>query len=98
MTNLTQPKPNPVPAILVYGTRRSRREACAGRRPQRTPNVLEVVRRQLRQHVRIDLVVSEIRLVLAEAEAAKPPANVHGRAPPGLQDNHTDPAMCPARG
>jgi hypothetical protein len=48
------------------------------------PDVLEVVRRQLRQHVRIDLVVSEIRLVLAEAEAAKPPANVHGRAPPGF--------------
>ena len=38
---------------------------------------------QPRQHVRVDLVVPEIRLVLAEAETAKPPADIHGRAPHG---------------
>jgi hypothetical protein len=41
-------------------------------------NVLEVIRRQLRQNVRVDLVVPEIRLVMAEAETAKPPRHVHG--------------------
>jgi hypothetical protein len=50
-------------------------------------DVLEDVVRQPRQQVRVDLVVSEIRLVLAEPETAKPPADIHGRAPHGLQDN-----------
>jgi len=36
------------------------------------------------ENVRVDLIVSEIRLVLAEAETAKPPADIHGRAPHGL--------------
>jgi hypothetical protein len=47
----------------------------------RDADVLEVVVRQPRQQVRVDLVVSEIRLVLAEPETAKPPPHVHGRAP-----------------
>jgi len=51
------------------------RAAIAARSLRRSPtrgdpDVLEVVRRQLRQHVRIDLVVPEIRLVLAETEAS----------------------------
>ena len=66
--------------------------ACGGQRSDRgeqpapiadgsDADVLEIVRRQLRQHVCIDLVVPKIRLVLAETETAKPPADVHGRAP-----------------
>jgi hypothetical protein len=47
-------------------------------------NVLEAGVRQLRQQVRVDLVVPEIRLVLTETETAKPPADIHGRAPHGL--------------
>ncbi len=39
----------------------------------RNADVLEVIVRQPRQQVRVDLVVSEIRLVLAEHETAKPP-------------------------
>ena len=36
------------------------------------------------QQVRVDLVVPELRLVLAESETAKPPADIHGRASHGL--------------
>ena len=44
-------------------------------------NVLEVVRRQPRQHVRVDLVLSKFLLVLTEAETAKPHTDIHGRPP-----------------
>ena len=47
-------------------------------------DVFEAVGRELRQYSRIDLAILEIRLVLFEAETAKPPADVHGRAPHGL--------------
>ena len=47
-------------------------------------NILEVVARQPREHLRVDFIVSKIGLVLAEAETAKPPADIHGRAPHGL--------------
>ncbi len=47
-------------------------------------DVPEVVRRQLRQDVRVDPVVSKVLLVLTETETAKPPADVHGRAPHGI--------------
>jgi hypothetical protein len=47
----------------------------------RDADFLEVVARQPRQQLRVDPVVSEIRFILFEAETAKPPANIHGRAP-----------------
>ena len=50
----------------------------------RDADVLEVVRGQPRQQVRVDLVVPEIRLVLAEPKTAKPPADIHRRASHGL--------------
>ena len=50
----------------------------------RNANVLEVVNRQPRQHVRVDLVVPELLLVLAEPKTAKPPADIHRRASHGL--------------
>jgi len=50
---------------------------------RRDANIFEVVCRQPRQHVRVNLVVSELLLVLTEAEAAKPIADIHGRAPHG---------------
>jgi hypothetical protein len=45
---------------------------------------LEVAIGEIGEHIEIDLVVSEIGLVLAKAETAKPPADIHGRAPHGL--------------
>jgi hypothetical protein len=50
-------------------------------------DVLEVIVRQPQQQVRVDLIVSEIRLELAEPETAKPPQDVHARASYGLTDN-----------
>ena len=50
----------------------------------RNANVLEVVNRQPRQQVRVDLVVPELLLVLAEPKTAKPPADIHRRASHGL--------------
>ncbi len=37
----------------------------------------------MRQDGRIDLIPPKIRLVLAEAQTAKPPADIHRRAPHG---------------
>ena len=50
----------------------------------RNANVLEVVNRQPRQQVRVDLVVPELLFVLAEPKTAKPPADIHRRASHGL--------------
>jgi hypothetical protein len=50
----------------------------------RDADVLEDGVRQPRQQVRVDLVVPEIRFVLAEPETAKPAADIHGRALHGL--------------
>ena len=47
-------------------------------------DVLEVVNRQPRQQVRVDLVVPELLLVLTEPKTAKPPADIHRRASHGL--------------
>ena len=44
-------------------------------------DVLEAGVRQPREQIRVDLVVSELLLILAEAETAKPSAHIHGRAP-----------------
>ena len=46
-------------------------------------DVLEVVRRQMRQNGGIDLIPLKILLVLAEAQTAKPPADIHRCAPHG---------------
>jgi CYTH domain-containing protein len=40
---------------------------------------LEVAITKIGEHVEIDLVLSEIGLVLAKAETAKPPADIRGR-------------------
>ena len=77
------------------GKRERRRTTCAGyygdrvEQPSsiannRNANVLEVVDRQPRQQVRVDLVVPELLLVLAEPKTAKPPADIHRRASHGL--------------
>jgi hypothetical protein len=39
-----------------------------------------------RQQIRVDFIVAKIGFVLAEAETAKPPADIHGRAPHGLSE------------
>ena len=80
---------------LRRGSGNVRRTTCAGyygdrvEQPSsiannRNANVLEVVNRQPRQQVRVDLVVPELLLVLAEPKTAKPPADIHRRASHGL--------------
>ena len=46
---------------------------------ERQSEFFEVAISQIGEHVHVDLVVTEIRLVLTEAEIAKPPADIHGR-------------------
>jgi hypothetical protein len=53
--------------------------ASASSRRSRSPRAedadfLEVIARQPRQQLRVELVVPEVRLILFEAETAKPPA------------------------
>src|SRR5580704_12463319 len=62
----------------------------------RNANVLEVVDRQPRQKVRVDLVVPELLLVLAEPKTAKPPADIHRRASLAWQDDRSATAASPA--
>ena len=89
------------------GEREVRRRTCAGyygdrvEQPSsiannRNANVLEVVNRQPRQQVRVDLVVPELLLVLAEPKTAKPPADIHRRASHGWQDDRSRAAASPA--
>ena len=47
-------------------------------------DVFQVIGRQLRQHVCIDLIFSKLSLVFTEAETAEPPADIHRRASHGL--------------
>src|SRR3984957_5421123 len=61
----------------------------------RNANVLEVVNRQPRQHVRVDLIVPELLLVLAEPKTAKPPADIHRRASHGWKDDRSAAAASP---
>jgi hypothetical protein len=57
--------------------RLDRRHDLAPMADHRDAEVLEILDRQLRQHVAVDLVVAERRLVLPEAEAPQPTADIH---------------------
>src|SRR5215831_6160430 len=45
--------------------------------------VLEILSRQTRQHIAIDIIVAEDRLVLLEPEPVEPCRNIHARLPAG---------------
>src|ERR1700757_4161030 len=47
---------------------------------QRYPELLEIAFCQLRQHIAVDGVLDECRLITPEAEVSQPTANVHGSA------------------
>src|SRR5262249_43495482 len=47
---------------------------------QRYPELLEIALCQLRQHIAVDRVLDECRLITLEAEVSQPAANVHGSA------------------
>ena len=80
----------PPPAIAAIAS--SSRLSIAN---NRNANVLEVVNRQPRQHVRVDLVVPELLLVLAEPKTAKPPADIHRRASLAWKDDRAGGVACP---
>ena len=75
-----------------YGDRVEQPSSVAN---NRNANVLEVVNRQPRQQVRVDLVVPELFLVLAEPKTAKPPADIHRRASLAWQDDRSRAVACP---
>jgi len=50
---------------------------------ERQSELFEVAISEIGEHVRVDPVVPELALVFAEAKAAKPLADIHGRAPHG---------------
>ena len=71
--------------------RKSRRRQGGDRGEQHAPiaygrnaDLLEVLGRQVREDRLLDPVIAKRGLVLAKAETAKPPADIHGRAPHGL--------------
>ena len=76
-----------------YGDRVEQPSSIAN---NRDANVLEVVNRQPRQQVRVDLVVPERLFILAEPKTAKPPADIHRRASLAWQHDRSDAAACPA--
>ena len=65
------------------------REQPAPVADRRDADVLEVIRRQLRQDGRVNLVVSKALRVLAEAETAKPHADIHC----ALHGRHSAPCL-----
>src|SRR6266481_7807509 len=48
--------------------------------PERYPELLEIALGQLRQHIAVDRVLDERRLITPEAEGSQPAANVHSSA------------------
>ena len=70
---------------------RRRRRQCGDRGEQHAPvaygrdaDLLQVLDRQVREDRLPDPVVAKRSLIFAKAETAKPPADVHGRAPHGI--------------
>ena len=51
---------------------------------ERQSELLEVAVSEIGEHLHVDRIVAKGGLVLVEAETAKPPADIHGRASHGF--------------
>jgi len=72
-----------IPPGTTANTTRARREQLASIANGRDADLPEVFRRYITEDLLVDPVLAKSGLVLVEAETAKPPANVHSRAPHG---------------
>ena len=62
----------------------------------RDAKLLQVLRREIRQHTIVYFVVAKRSLVFPEAQAPQPDHDVHGRLHSANRDNRLRPVVCKA--